>query len=326
MQEVTWGIIGCGDVAEVKSGPAFRKAKNSNLLAVMRRDGNKAKDFAQRHQVDLWYDNANDLLSNNDITAVYIATPPSTHLQYALDALKAGKDVYIEKPMVLNRAEGAKLKKALSASRSKLTVAHYRRFLPAFLKVKELLEENTIGNVRFADINFLQPQNSNVVAQSETNWRLNPTISGGGLFHDMAPHQIDLMYYFFGDILKAEGVFANQEKIYKANDIVNGIIHFKNDTQFRGVWCFNVAEASNRDNCTIYGSKGEISFSFYGDAVCVKINDQISTFKFENPINIQLPMIQQTVNYFLEKGNNPCSLEEGLVITDILDRFSPILD
>lgn len=322
MQKITWGIIGCGDVAEVKSGPAFQKAENSHLLAVMRRDGLKAKDFAKRHGVEFWYDNVEALLKNEAINAVYIATPPSTHLQYALDALKAGKHVYLEKPMVLNKAEGLELHKAFSNANTKLTVAHYRRFLPAFLKVKALLEANTIGDIRFADINFLQPQNSNVVAQSDVNWRINPAISGGGLFHDMAPHQIDLMYYFFGDILKYEG-FSSKQETDQVADLVSGGIHFKNDIQFRGIWCFNVDEASKRDNCTIYGSLGEISFSFYGDMVRVITKGEARVFHFENPINIQLPMIQQTVDYFLGKTKNPCSLNEGLLITDILDRFAP---
>lgn len=322
MQEITWGIIGCGDVAEVKSGPAFQKANNSNLLAVMRRDGAKAKDFAKRHGVDLWYDTVEDLLNNKAINAVYIATPPSTHLEYATAALKAGKHVYLEKPMVLNTSEGILLQDALNNATTKLTVAHYRRFLPAFLKVKALLENNAIGEVRFADIQFLQPQNTDVVAKSDVNWRIDPAISGGGLFHDMAPHQIDLMYGFFGPILKAEGIAANQTKNHQANDIVNGVIHFKNNVHFRGVWCFNVAEASKRDNCTIYGSEGDISFSFYGEAVHVNIKNKVETYNFENPVNIQLPMIQETVDYFLGNRNNPCSIEDGLVVTDLLDQFS----
>ena len=324
MQKINWGIIGCGDVAEVKSGPAFQKVENSHLLGVMRRDGAKAKDFAHRHGVEFWYDNTDELLNNKEINAVYIATPPSTHLQYALEVLKAGKHVYLEKPMVLNKAEGLKLQEALSKSETKLTVAHYRRFLPSYLKVKELLETKTIGDIRYADINFLQPQNTNVVAKSEDNWRINPAISGGGLFHDLAPHQLDLMYYFFGDVINVEGISANQEKNYNANDIVNGIIQFKNNVQFRGIWCFNVAEASKNDNCTIYGSKGMISFSFYGNEVNVTVNNKVETFNFENPVNIQLPMIQQTISYFLGNRKNPCSFDEGLVVTEIMDKFSSL--
>jgi predicted dehydrogenase len=183
-------------VAEVKSGPAFQQIKDSELLAVMRRDTEKARDFAQRHNVPVWYDDAEELLNDSRINAVYIATPPSTHVELTLKAIKAGKNVYLEKPMAKNSQECTKIIKALEDSKSKLTVAHYRRKLPAFLKVKELLEEKSIGAVRFADIKILQPPKSDLVADSDENWRIDPAISGGGYFHDLAPHQIDLMYHF----------------------------------------------------------------------------------------------------------------------------------
>src|SRR5205085_11613785 len=99
MDRINWGIIGCGDVTEIKSGPAFNKVKNSSLIAVMRRDAEKAKDYAQRHNVPKWYDNADQLINDPDINAVYVATPPSSHEEYTLAAISAGKPVYVEKPM-----------------------------------------------------------------------------------------------------------------------------------------------------------------------------------------------------------------------------------
>tara|TARA_R110002094_G_scaffold193793_1_gene167357 strand:+ start:26 stop:541 length:516 start_codon:yes stop_codon:yes gene_type:complete len=153
---VVWGIIGCGDVAEVKSGPAFQKCENSELLAVMRRNGDLAQDFAKRHNVPLWYDDADKLLANPDINAVYIATPPSTHLEYALKTLKAGKDVYLEKPMVLSKEEATTLGNAANGSKHKLVVAHYRRFLPMYIQVKDLLDSHAIGDIKFVDLRFLR--------------------------------------------------------------------------------------------------------------------------------------------------------------------------
>ena len=134
---INWGIIGCGDVAEVKSGPAFQKTVNSELLGVMRRNREKAKDFALRHQVPISTDKAEELLCHDEINSIYIATPPSTHLDYALEALAAGKNVYLEKPMTLTSIEAEKIVKAVKKSKGKLTVAHYRRELPAFKKVKK---------------------------------------------------------------------------------------------------------------------------------------------------------------------------------------------
>ena len=82
MNAVKWGIIGCGDVTEVKSGPAFNKVKNSSLVAVMRRDGEKARDYAHRHNVPKWYSDAEALINDPDVNAVYVATPPSSHVSF----------------------------------------------------------------------------------------------------------------------------------------------------------------------------------------------------------------------------------------------------
>ncbi len=321
MKKIKWGILGCGDVAEVKSGPAFQKIENSELIAVMRRDATKAKDFAKRHQVPIWYDNVEDLLNNDELDAIYIATPPASHLNYAIQVLNANKHVYLEKPMVLNKKEGVLLGDIVKKSNKKLTIAHYRRYLPAFMKVKELIDAHTIGDVRFADIQILQPSGNDMIAKSDTNWRVNPSLSGGGYFNDVAPHQIDLMYLYFGDYENAMGFSSNQQKKYNANDIVNGSILFKNNVQFRGIWCFNVAKSDQLDKCTIYGSKGSISFSFYGSEVLLEVDNDIEIFKFVNPKHIQQPMIKEVVNYFLGHGENPCSVEEGLVTTSIMQSF-----
>lgn len=315
---VVWGIIGCGDVAEVKSGPAFQKCNNSELLAVMRRDADKAKDFAKRHNVPLWYDNAEELLDNPDITSVYIATPPSTHLSLSLKALQAGKDVYLEKPMVLSVEESDALIEAVNNSNNKLVVAHYRRFLPMYIKVKELLEANIIGAINYTDLRFLQPYNFN----SKATWRLNSTISGGGYFHDIAPHQIDLMYHFFGDVESIKGVSVNQSGRHEVDDMVNGLVSFKNNVQFRGIWSFDIPKYLEEDKCTIYGENGMIEFSFYEDELTLTLKEKKETFNFKNPINIQQPMIQETVNYFLGKRNNPCPVEDGALVISIMETFT----
>lgn len=316
--KIVWGIIGCGDVAEVKSGPAFQKCDNSQLLAVMRRDADLAKDFAKRHQVSLWYDDADKLLANPDINAVYIATPPSTHLEYSLKAIKAKKNVYLEKPMVLSKAEGEQLCKAINNSSQKLVVAHYRRFLPMYIKVKELIETNAIGTIKYVDLRFLQPFDFN----SKATWRLNAEVSGGGYFHDIAPHQIDLMYHFFGAYKSVKGFSVNQSGIHNVDDMVNGIISFKNNIQFRGIWSFAIPKDLQEDKCTVYGEDGTIEFSFYEEELTLKTQTENKVFNFNNPENIQQPLIQQTVDYFLGKRDNPCPVEDGELVISIMEEFT----
>ena len=315
---VNWGIIGCGDVAEVKSGPAFQKIENSYLVAVMRRSEEKVKDYARRHQVANWTTSASDLIENELVNAVYIATPPSSHLQYALEAIQAGKNVYLEKPMVLNSQEAKALLEAVSKSHVKVTIAHYRRKLPVFVKVKELLDSNAIGKVSIASITIKQSSNANLIAKTDDNWRLNPEISGGGYFHDIAPHQIDLMCYYFGEVATVDKIETNENPF--SADVVKGEMHFKNGVQFKGSWDFNASE--DRDNCTIIGQKGSISFSFYGDQITVSVDGKEERYDYSNPKHVQHPMIEQTVGYFLGKNPNPCSVEEAAVVTQIMDVFS----
>ncbi|MET2984859.1 Gfo/Idh/MocA family protein [Aureibaculum conchae] len=317
---IVWGIIGCGDVAEVKSGPAFQKCDNSELLAVMRRNADLAEDFAKRHNVPFWYDNVDNLLENPDINAVYIATPPSTHFDYALKALKSGKDVYLEKPMVISNKEASELKNAVQESSQKLVIAHYRRFLSMYLKVKDLVEENRIGAIKFVDLKFLQPFDFT----SKVTWRLDEKVSGGGYFHDIAPHQIDLMYHFFGKYNAAKGIAVNQSKINVVADTVNGIIDFKNGVQFRGIWSFAIPEHLKEDRCTIYGEHGTIEFSFYKEKLKLNTKKESRNLEFKNPINIQEPMIQETVNYFLGKRDNPCPVEDGELVINIMEEFTKV--
>lgn len=320
MDSINWGIIGCGDVAEIKSGPAFQKVKNSKLIAVMRRNSAKAKDFAERHQVPFWYDSVDELLQNPEINAVYIATPPSTHLEITKKCLQAKKFIYLEKPMTLNFSEAKELDKIVTENDT-VVVAHYRRRLLPFLKVKELIDSNSIGKISFADIQILQAKENEIITKTEANWRLKPEISGGGYFNDIAPHQIDLMYYYFGEINNSKG-FSKSSANNNVDDLINGIIEFKNGIQFRGIWNFNASEKETKDECKIYGEKGTITFSFYGDKVVLSSNKKEETFNFKNPIHIQQPLIEDTVNYFLGKSKNPCTIKDGLEVMKVIDSFT----
>ncbi|GAA3960145.1 Gfo/Idh/MocA family protein [Mucilaginibacter dorajii] len=319
---IKWGIIGCGNVTEVKSGPAFKKVADSDLVAVMRRDAAKAEDYARRHQVNKWYSDANEMMSDAGINAVYIATPPSSHLDYALNALEKGFNVYVEKPVTRNAAEARAMANAVKQSNAKLTVAHYRRAVPMFLKVKELLDKQTVGDVRTVQIRMWQSRKPMLIADTATNWRVQPEFSGGGYFHDLAPHQLDLMLYFFGEPERYHGFSLNQSAATPADDHVCGEILFKNKVVVNGSWCFNVAESLTTDTCEIIGTKGKLTFPFFGNYVSWKTDTEEETITFQHPQHIQQPMIEKIVTYFKNEGPNPCSIEEAVVLMDIIDAFT----
>lgn len=317
-----WGIIGCGDVTEHKSGPAFNLAQDSVLKAVMRRDGAKAEDYARRHGVPRWYDDAERLINDPDLNAIYIATPPSSHADYAIRCLEKGKDVYLEKPLARNGEEAARIARALAGSKAKLSVAHYRRAQPMFRKIRALLDQQAIGAVRLILLRMLQPAGSEIIASSETNWRLDPSISGGGLFHDLAPHQLDLMLYFFGEVTRAHGYSQNQAGLYPADDLVTGEILFESGIVFQGSWCFTVPEDEKTDVCEIIGAAGKISFPVFGSEVTLIQHGKNYRMEFPRLAHVQQPMIEEVCAYFQDQGPNPCSLEDATRSLEIMDTLT----
>lgn len=318
MNKIKWGIIGCGDVTEIKSGPAFNKVPNSELVAVMRRDAAKAKDYATRHNVPKWYSNADELINDPDVNAVYVATPPSSHMEYAIAAIKTGKPVYIEKPMCLDTSEAERIAAFAKEKNVKVVVAHYRREQPIFKTIKKMIEDKVIGDVRFAQIEFLKKP-----LAASSIWRVDPAISGGGLFHDLAPHQLDLMYYFFGPIKHMHGFGTNQAGLYDADDLVTGDILFESGVAFSGLWSFAVDEAQEKDVCKIVGSKGKIQFSvFESFSLITTIGDEERVVLYDPIQHVQQPMIEKVVEYFLDKSNNPSSADDGVVVMKMLDAFT----
>lgn len=324
MKKIKWGIIGCGDVTEVKSGPAFNKVKNSELSAVMRRDAGKAKDYAQRHNVPKWYSDANELIHDPDVNAVYIATPPSSHEEYTMAAFHAGKPVYVEKPMSTDAASANRMAKAAKDKNLKLVVAHYRNAQPLFNKIKQLLDEKVIGDVWFVKSELYKPSLSASELQVPKNaWRVDPAIAGGGLFHDLAPHQFGLMNYFFGEADKVSGFSLNQANLYGADDMVAGNILFKSGVLFNGIWCFNVASENEKDHCRIVGEKGSIAFTFFNQReVIVTVDGKTDVLTFEILQHVQQPLIEKIVEYFLDDASNPCSGEEGALVMEWIEGFT----
>jgi predicted dehydrogenase len=323
MEKINWGIIGCGDVTEIKSGPAFNKARDSALVAVMRRDAAKAEDYARRHNVPTWYADADSLINDPNVKAIYIATPPSSHEEFTLAALRAGKPAYVEKPMALNAASANTMVNAAKATGGKLVVAHYRRGQPFFKKIKELIDEKAVGDIRFVRLDFYKRSLTKDELKTQgISWRVDPSISGGGLFHDLAPHQLDLIFYFFGDAEIVSGFGLNQEKTYAADDLVTANILFKNGVVFNGLWCFNTNEADEKDTCEIVGAKGNIRFTVFGEQkIFLKVDGKTETFLFDPLPHVQQPMIEEVVSYFLGRGLNPCSAEEGAKVMEAMDKI-----
>ena len=317
--EVRWGILGCGDVCEVKSGPAFNKVPHSRLVAVMRRDGKKAKDFAARHGVPKHYDDASRLIDDDEVNAIYVSTPPAAHEELALRAMRAGKPVYIEKPVAVDSAACQRMLATSRETGIKASVAHYRRGLPIFKKIRALVREGRIGTPSLILANTLHAPGNQV--GSPEYWRVDPRISGGGLFFDLSPHQLDIFYWIFGKPQEVRAFSLDQRHRYQAPDLTVVDAIFPNRVCLHGLWTFNVARVAESETCEIVGDKGKISFCFFKKSdIDIRTSEGSERLAFDYPENIQQPMIDEVVKFFRGEGPNPCSLEDALVTMNIMDE------
>lgn len=318
MKTIRWGIIGCGDVTEVKSGPGFQQASNSALVAVMRRNGELAADYARRHSVPKWYDDGQALIDDPDVDAVYIATPPNAHMAYTLAAAKAGKPVYVEKPMAMNFDECWAMIEACQVAGVPLWVAYYRRALPRFLKVKELIDSGAIGTPRTVTVTFYRKWRP--AEPGNLPWRVLPEIAGGGLFVDLAAHTLDYLDYFLGPIQSVQGYASNQAGYYPAEDVVTGSFVFASGVHGVGVWSFS--SFTNLDQTEIVGDAGKLTFtSFTTDPIQLTTGRGVTEFDLNHPAHIQQPLIQSIVNELNGVGACPSTGASGARTTWVMDQM-----
>jgi predicted dehydrogenase len=302
---IKWGIIGCGDVTEVKSGPAFNQVSNSQLVAVMRRTPELAKDYAIRHKVPKWYSNADDLINDFNVDAIYIATPPSSHKYYTLKCAEVKKPVYVEKPMALNFNECSEMIRACNNSNTPLFVAYYRRSLPKFIKIKELIyNDNAIGTPRYLNCVLHRPHEVQYQNPNELPWIVKPEISGGGIFVDIACHTLDILDFIFGQIKHVNGYSSSQLKAYPAEDCVSMAFIFKNGVQGTGIW--NFGSYNKYDNVVIVGDRGKLSFSTFGNnPIILDTVEGTQEFMYTNPNTIEQYLINDVVQELIGTGSSP---------------------
>lgn len=322
MEEVRWGFIGCGEVTERKSGPAFNKIEGSTVVAVMSRRADKAKSYAERHGVKRWYTDPQELINDPEVNAVYIATPPSTHSTFAIMAMKSGKAVYVEKPMASNYEDCCRINRIAEKTGVPCFVAYYRRYLPYFMKVRELVENGAVGKVVNVQIRFAVPPRDLDYNKTNLPWRVQADIAGGGYFYDLAPHQIDLLQEMFGPILEAEGMKANRGGLYPTEDSVSACFKFSNGLPGSGSWCFVAHESAKEDRIDIVGDKGSLSFSVFTYQPIVLQNEQgRQEFEVANPPYVQLPLIELVVKHLQNKAICKCDCVSATPVNWVVDRI-----
>lgn len=323
MRKVNWGFIGCGEATEKKSGPAFNEVDGSKVVAVMSRSEQKAKSYAKRHNIEKWYTDAQEIIDDPDINALYIATPPSSHATFAIMSMKAGKPVYIEKPLAASYEDCARINRISEQTGVPCFVAYYRRYLPYFQKVKSIITNGGLGTILNVQIRFsVPPRDLDYNSSHELPWRLQPDIAGGGYFYDLAPHQLDILQDIFGVIVKAHGYCANRANLYKAEDNISACFMFENGVPGSGSWCFVGHKSAREDRIEIIGDKGTLSFSVYNyDPIQMVTSDGRKSITVPNPPYVQLPIIKSVIEDLQGIGVCQCTSISATPVNWAMDRI-----
>ncbi len=323
MKQIKWGFIGCGEVTEKKSGPAFNEVEGSEIVAVAGRNEQKTRSYAERHHIRKWYTDVQELIDDPDVNAVYIATPPSSHATYAIMAMNAGKPVYVEKPLASSYTDCIRINRISEQTGVPCFVAYYRRYLPYFLRVKRIIEEGSIGHVINVQIRFsTPPRGLDYGGEEKIPWRLQPDISGGGYFYDLAPHQLDLLQELFGVITRAHGYPANRAHLYEAEDTVSACFYFESGIPGSGSWCFVGHESAKEDRIEIIGDKGSLSFSVFNyDPILLVTSEGRTSITVPNPPYVQQPIIKCVTETLQGIGSCDCTSISATPTNWVLDRI-----
>ena len=321
MKLISWGFIGCGEVAELKSGPAFNDVTGSHVEAVMSRTEARARSYAERHGVNKWYTDAQKLIDDPNVNAIYVATPPSSHATFAIMAMRAGKPVYVEKPLASNYEDCARINRISEDTGVPCFVAYYRRYLPYFQRVKEIINSGQIGQVAYVQVRFTTPPRPQDYQENKP-WRLIPDIAGGGYFYDLAAHQLDLLQDLFGVIVRAHGYTTNRAHLYDAEDTVSASFSFENGLVGSGSWCFVGHESAREDRIEVVGDKGMVSFSVFSyEPIRLVTSDGEQFIEVENPDYVQLPLIKSVIEDLQGFGMCRCTSVSATPVNWVMDRI-----
>lgn len=314
---IRWGIIGCGDVTEVKSGPGFQKANGSQLVAVMRRNGALAADYARRHGVPRWYDDARALVNDPEVDAIYVATPPGAHLDGALLAAAAGKPCYVEKPMARHTPECDAMIAAFAQTKQKLFVAYYRRAMPRFLKVREVLASGVLGQLTGVGYRLATPTPANA-DPAKNAWRVDATNAGGGLLLDVGSHVLDLIDFFCGPL---EAVSGQAARLATPGAVEDAVVMTFRTGGVLGSAAWNFSSLVKEDSLEFSGTAGRLSLSVFGtEPLRLETARGLEQFELSTPAHVAQPLIQTVVDDLLGRGSCESTAESARRTTVVMDR------
>ena len=318
MKEIKWGLIGCGDISRKRVAPGIIDADNSRLVTVNRSNFSKAESFAKEFGAEKWTKDWKELIQDNDINAVYIATPVYLHAEQTIAAAEAGKHVLCEKAMALNTADADKMIDACRANNVKLSIAYYRNLYPGVHRIKEIIASGEIGKVVHIQSNNFE--NFNCQPGEPRFWLLEKEKSGGGPMMDMGCHRIEVFVNIAGPVQQITGF--NDNIAFKRDVEDSSIAHFRFENGATGLLTSSHAAGEPQDTLDIFGTEGSIHVPVLNDGVITVVTDTGTRMeKHPNPANVHQPLIEDFITAVLTDRDPAVTGEMGREVTRILDKI-----
>ena len=314
-REVTWGLAGCGDIAEKRVVKAIQASARGRLVGCTRRDPQRLAEFQSRHSIPKGYSDFREMLGDAELAAVYLATPVWLHASQTIEAAESGKHVLCEKPMAMNPQECRRMIDACRGNGVKLGVAYYRRFYPVVLKMKDLLDQGAIGRPILVRSTLVEHARLN--EGGHPGWRFVRNQGGGGLLMDMASHRLDVLAMLFGPPESVSALTDTRVCPIEVEDTGSLLIRFAGGIHAM-VFASHCVKPP-RDDFEILGTEGSLrSAPLNGD--CLELTaGGMKTFSAPKAENVHRPLIEDFNGAILEDCPPAVSGEEGMKASLLLE-------
>ena len=313
-----WGLIGCGDIARKRIAPALRDSESCELIAVSRAQSELAAAFAKQFGARKWYLDWKKLLLDEEIDAVYVATPVQLHAAQAIAAAEAGKHVLCEKPMAMNVSECDQVIDACRSNRVKLGVAYYRHFYPVVERIKSIIRSGEIGAPVLAQVNAFEWFDP--AANDPRSWLLKKDLAGGGPMFDFGCHRIEVLTNIFGPITEVNAMTANVVFDREVEDTASALFRFERGAC--ALLAVSHAAAQAKDSLHIFGSLGSIRVSILNEGKLRLVGKLGERYEVHPPAaNLHAPLIEDFVDAVLTDHEPAVSGEAGRAVAMIEEKI-----
>ena len=318
MEKLRWGLIGCGDISRKRVAPAIKALEQCELVAVARANHTLAESFTQEFSAKRWYKNLQDLITDVEINAVYIATPVYLHKEQTIAAAKAGKHVLCEKPMALHAKDCELMIETCKEHNVSLGIAYYRHFYPVIARLKDIILSGEIGEPVLVEVQAFEWFHRK--PGEPRYWLLEKKLSGGGPMMDFGCHRIEVLQHLFGSVKDIQAQLFNVHFKREVEDTAYASLLFKNHTQ--AIIRVTHAAFEARDTLDIFGTKGTIHIPVLNNGtMIVKTEKGERTENHPPHQNVHQPLIEDFTNALLENITPVVDGQIGKEVNLILDNI-----